>query len=105
MGNEEKARELAIRLMGGGNRNIQPLVDALIDMAEWKDEHPVEISGRLALQLREQAYKKGYDKAIEKACEWLKNNMYEGTCEQILSKKPYPFMQDYINEVKKAMEE
>ena len=91
--------------MGGGDRNIQPLVDALIEMAEWKDEQPKEINCGKVLQLRRGAYKKGYDKAIEKACEWLKNNMYEGTCEQMLSKKPYPFMQDFINEFKNAMEE
>lgn len=91
MKNKEKAKakEIAIRLMGGGDRNIQPLVDALIEMAEWKDEQ----------------FAKEKQQLIEKACEWLKTNMYEGTCEQILSKKPYPFMQDFINEFKKAMEE
>lgn len=40
---------------------------------------------------------------IDKACEWLRYNMYEGTCEQMLSKKPYPFMSDFIEEFKQAM--
>lgn len=43
------------------------------------------------------------DVFIEKACEWLKNNMYEGTCEQILSKKTYPFMRDFIEEFRKVI--
>lgn len=38
MKNENKAKQIAIKLMGGGDRNIQPLVDALIEMAQWKDE-------------------------------------------------------------------
>jgi hypothetical protein len=41
---------------------------------------------------------------IDKACEWLRYNMYEGTCEQMLSKKPYPFMSDFIEKFKQAME-
>lgn len=40
---------------------------------------------------------------IDKACEWLRRNMYEGTCEQISSKKPYPFMKDFIEEFKQVM--
>lgn len=40
---------------------------------------------------------------IDKACEWLRNNMYEGTCEQMLSKKTYPFMSDFIEEFQQAM--
>lgn len=43
------------------------------------------------------------DTFINKACEWLRNNMYEGTCEQMLSKKPYPFMSNFIDEFKQAM--
>lgn len=41
---------------------------------------------------------------IDKACEWLRRNMYEGTCDQISSKKPYPFMKDFIEEFRQAME-
>lgn len=40
--NEKKARELATRLMGT-DRNIQPLVDLLVEMAEWKES---ELKGR-----------------------------------------------------------
>ena len=34
--NEKKARELATRLMGT-DRNIQPLIYLLVEMAEWKE--------------------------------------------------------------------
>lgn len=40
--NEKKAKELAARLMGT-DRNIQPLVDLLVEMAEWKES---ELKGR-----------------------------------------------------------
>lgn len=33
----------------------------------------------------------------------MRNNMYEGTCEQILSKKTYPFIGNFIEEFKQAM--
>lgn len=40
--NEKKAKELAARLMGT-DRNIQPLVDLLVEMAEWKES---ELKGK-----------------------------------------------------------
>lgn len=80
--NEEKALELMPTKSG-----YYEITDALLKMAEWKDKQ---------LEAEKQAL-------IEKACEWLRNNMYEGTCEQMLSKKPYPFMSDFINELKQAM--
>ena len=40
--NEKKARELAARLMGA-DRNIQPLVGLLVEMAEWKES---ELKGK-----------------------------------------------------------
>ena len=40
--NEKKAKELAARLMGT-DRNLQPLVDLLVEMAEWKES---ELKGR-----------------------------------------------------------
>lgn len=63
-------------------------------------------------QTKEEAVISGYclgakyaDKTmIDKACEWLRRNMYEGTCEQISSRKPYPFMKDFIEEFKQSME-
>lgn len=51
----------------------------------------------------EEKFKAERQALIDKACEWLRNNMYEGTCEQMLSKKPYPFMSDFIEEFKQAM--
>ena len=56
-------------------------------MAQWKDEQ---------LEAEKQAL-------IDKACEWLNNNMYKGSCEQMLSKKPYPFMSDLTEEFKQAI--
>lgn len=34
--NEKKARQLAARLMGE-DQNLQPLIDLLVEMAEWKE--------------------------------------------------------------------
>ena len=36
MTTEEKAKEIAIQLMDGEDRNIQPLIDALVEMAYWQ---------------------------------------------------------------------
>ena len=36
--NQIKARELATNLMGGDDRNIQPIIDCLLEAMEWKDE-------------------------------------------------------------------
>lgn len=54
-------------------------------------------------QAKDEEIKAEKQALIDKACEWLRKNTYEGTCEQILSKKPYPFMSDFINEFKNAM--
>lgn len=62
-------------------------------------------------QTKEEAVISGYclgakyaDKTmIDKACEWLRRNMYEGTCDQISSKKPYTFMKDFIEDFRQAM--
>lgn len=40
--NEKKARELAARLMGD-EQNSQPLIDLLVEMAEWKES---ELKGK-----------------------------------------------------------
>lgn len=87
MTNEEKAKELADYYAGETDYNERAAYDAAYAMAQWKDEQ---------LEAEKQAL-------IDKACEWLRENTYEGTCEQILSKKPYPFMRDFINEFKNAM--
>ena len=88
MTNEEKA--LALSSMNRYDFSVKEsnaAYTAAMAMAQWKDEQ---------LEAEKQAL-------IDKACEWLRNNMYEGTCEQMLSKKPYPFMCDFIEEFKKAM--
>lgn len=48
--NEEKAKKLAIQLIGD-DRNVQPLIETLVTMAEWKEQQ-----------------------MIEKAVEWLERN-------------------------------
>lgn len=53
--NEKKARELAARLVGT-DRNIQPLVDLLVEMAEWKEselkgKHPQPTGGKTTIDL------------------------------------------------------
>lgn len=97
MTNEEKAREIANNCsttIVGAEVSDETYITtepdcytAAMSMAQWKDEQ---------LEAEKQAL-------IDKACEWLRNNMYEGTCEQMLSKKPYPFMSDFIEEFKQAM--
>lgn len=102
MTNEEKANEIALKYAreyvvsknDSHKRNIlfkeSSIIEcekASLEMAEWKDEQ---------LEAEKQAL-------IDKACEWLRNNMYEGTCEQMLSKKTYPFMSDFIEEFQQAM--
>ena len=88
MTNEKKAKEFADYYAGETDYKECAAYDAALAMAKWKDEQ---------LEAEKQAL-------IDKACEWLRNNMYEGTCEQMLSKKPYPFMCDFIiNEFKNAM--
>lgn len=81
-----------------------------INGAKWADEHPnlyndekyhtVKVSCLDELNRKAELY----DVFLDKACEWLRRNMYEGTCDQISSKKPYPFMKDFIEEFRQAME-
>lgn len=54
MTNEEKARELAEMLIGG-DRNIEPLVDTLLQAMQWKDEQHTQEKQQL----------------IDVACKWL----------------------------------
>lgn len=53
--NEKKARELAARLVGE-DQNQQPLVDLLVEMAEWKEselkgKHPQPTGGKATIDL------------------------------------------------------
>ena len=91
MNNNDKARKLCDLLVSADKGEFiqEDVENALLSMAYWKDEQ----------------FAKEKQALIDNACEWLKTNMYEGTCEQILSKKPYPFMKDFIDAFKKAMEE
>ncbi len=75
--NEEKAYCLIQEHLGEKIEYFQrkSVEKALLEMAAWKDEQPKENNCGKILQLRRRAYKKGYDKAIEKACEWLKENI------------------------------
>ncbi len=122
MTNEEKAQEIgekcATIAMEMCSCEYECTQSALL-MAEWKDEQYKEREEGLrktidALDAKlQKANESGmyyFDKCniqkqalIDKACEWLRNNMYEGTCEQMLSKKPYPFMRDFIEEFKQAV--
>lgn len=87
MNNVEKAKEIAFDYFQKEELTINIRIEAALRMAQWKDEQ----------------FKAEKQALIDKACEWLRNNMYEGTCEQILSKKPYPFMSDFIEEFKQAI--
>ena len=93
MTNEEKATEIAeSKYVYDVNKDNCEFYDCYIsgiEMAEWKEKEFAQEKQNL----------------IDKACEWLKNNMYEGICEQILSKNTYPFMRDFIEEFRKAISE
>ena len=125
MTNEEKAREIANddTLYGedsDNNSKIDECYIAALEMARWKDEQYKEREEGLReiIDALEASLQKANDSGmyyfdqcniqkkqlIDKACEWLRRNMYEGTCDQILSKKPYPFMKDFIEEFRQAME-
>jgi len=124
MTNEEKANEIALKyareyLVSRNDSHKQNILfkessiieceKASLEMAQWKDERIKELEITLECRSKyERIYRNEFLKAekealINKACEWLRKNTYEGTCEQILSKKPYPFMRDFINEFKNAM--
>ena len=122
MTNEKKAHEIASLITSVYGVNIEReihIYTAAIEAMEWKDNEYKEREEGLretinALEAKlQKANEVGmyyFDQCnfqkqalIDKTCEWLKANMYEGTCEQILSKKPYPFMSDFINEFKQAM--
>jgi len=82
---------------------------AAMEMAKWKDEQSQGIICGKVLQLRRKAYKKGYDKAIEKACVWLKNNIhdYYTTNEfvEYFDEMVDDFKKEMVDDFKKAMEE
>lgn len=114
MTREEEIKQTARKYFGdyldGLKGEVLTVQQTFEDAAKWADEHPnlyndekyhtVKVSCLDELNRKAELY----DVFLDKACEWLKSNMYEGTCEQILSKKPYPFMRDFINEFKQAME-
>jgi hypothetical protein len=124
MTNEEKAREIALKyareyLVSRNDSHKQNILfkessiieceKASLETAQWKDERIKELEVTLNCRSKyERIYRDEFLKAekealINKACEWLKGNMYEGISGQMLSKKPYPFMRDFINEFKNAM--
>ena len=40
--NETKAKELATNLMGGDDRNIQPIIDCMIEAMAWKENQLID---------------------------------------------------------------
>lgn len=78
MTNESKAAELALKLegeIGTSPHSRQAIEEAFLEMAAWKDkemQETIEVA-------EEHAYFAGSEntrkKFIEKACEWLKNNV------------------------------
>jgi hypothetical protein len=121
MTNEEKAQALVDELgIIYTECNRVTIKKKIMQMAEWKDEQYKEREeglretiDALDAKLQKSCETGMYyfdqcniqkQKLIDKACEWLRRNMYEGTCDQISSKKPYPFMKDFIEELRQAME-
>lgn len=90
MTNKKKANEI-VNTYKSYYKDIEYLMwydleDIAMEMAIWKDK---QFANRFncgkVLRLRRKAYKKGYDKAIEKACEWLDKNipLYEDLNEKV----------------------
>jgi len=70
---------------------------AAFQMAEWKDGHPRISTGKV-LQLRRRAYKKGYNDAVKKACEWINLQAVLGWIEDVK-------VDEFLNDFKKEMKE
>ena len=107
--NEKLAEVFAVRVCKEAKHFCLAYEDvekAAFQMAEWKDGHPKISSGKV-LQLRRRAYKKGYDKAIEKACEWLKENLTLYVSVEPKGWEGYKLLieeEELTTELKKAME-
>lgn len=87
--NEKKAKEIAIDYADVELSPKTTIYEACLEITQWKDEQ----------------FKAEKQALIDRGCEWLRDNMYAGTSGQMLSKKPYPFMRDFVEDFKKAMEE
>ena len=98
MKNEEKATQLVQKWAVEGYAEASTYF-ASCEMAKWKDK---QFTNRFncgkVLQLRRKAYKKGYDIAIEKACEWLNSQACLGWIEDVKA-------DEFIEQFKKAMKE
>lgn len=81
MKNEEKAKELADYYAGETDYKETAAYDAALAMAEWKDERIKELEVTLKCRSKyERIYRDEFLKAekealINKACEWLRNNI------------------------------
>ena len=67
------------------------LMTAFIKGAEYADEHPINYDGKAMLYILNKGHEQGYKDAINKACEWLKGNVW---CEK-----------EFFERFRKAMEE
>ena len=96
MTNEEKALEIKHNdpccVWNDGCPNVY---NAALEMAKWKDEHPSKAW-------------------LDKVCRWLEENMEdytewfdydEGECQHLAVSSDYDYKRDFIEALRKAMEE
>ena len=67
------------------------LMTAFIKGAEYADQNPIHYDGKAMLYVLNKGHEQGYKDAIDKACEWLNENVL-GT-------------REFFERFKKAMEE
>ncbi len=75
MTRQELIEQAAIEYCGGNKGADARVRGAFLIGAEWADEHPKDdpFEGIL-IHGNNDAYRLGYKKAVDKACEWLKCN-------------------------------
>ena len=75
---------------------------SIIDKANEYIGHPREVDEGYEVSMRRDAYAQGYQDAIDKACEWMKEQVYQeyggGPLERLIP-------DTRIEEFRKAMEE
>lgn len=94
----EMAKEVATYLTS--DKDIQvAFADVLKKGAEWADDHP-DIDVRTMA-----AWQSGYKEAIERACDWLEENIdsYLSSVIASLGYSDYVLDWNFINDFKKAM--
>lgn len=95
MNNEAKSIEIASKVAEGYGVDFEPLAEAALDMAEWKD--------RQAELLTQTAYESGYDKARQEMKEYLEKRKEEYIESIHTEKDMYDY--GYVDAIKEIIDE